>query len=102
MKHTRFLACAVAFVAIALPPFFAAQDGSHAAAPSATGKRQHAPQPPAAPEEGQKIFQQNCSRCHAAPEGFSPRITGTIVRHMRVRANLSEHDERELLHFLNP
>ena len=52
--------------------------------------------------EGQRIFQQNCARCHAAPEGFSPSISGTIVRHMRVRASLSQHDEQELLHFLNP
>jgi cytochrome c5 len=52
--------------------------------------------------EGQRIFEQNCSRCHNAPEGFSSRISGTIVRHMRVRASLSRHDEEELLHFLNP
>jgi cytochrome c5 len=53
-------------------------------------------------DEGQRVFAENCSRCHNAPEGFSPRISGTIVRHMRVRANLSEHDEQVLLHFLNP
>jgi hypothetical protein len=53
-------------------------------------------------DEGERIFQQNCSRCHNAPEGFSPRISGTIVRHMRVRASLSKHDEEELLHFFNP
>lgn len=53
-------------------------------------------------DEGERVFQQNCSRCHAAPEGFSPRISGTVVRHMRVRASLSKHDEQELLRFLNP
>jgi cytochrome c5 len=53
-------------------------------------------------DEGQRVFEQNCSRCHNAPEGFSPRISGTIVRHMRVRANLSEHDEQLLLKFFNP
>lgn len=52
--------------------------------------------------EGERIFAQNCSRCHATPEGFSPRISGTIVRHMRVRASLSQHDEEELLRFFNP
>lgn len=52
--------------------------------------------------EGQRIFTQNCSRCHDAPEGFSDRISGTIVRHMRVRASLSAHDEQELLRFFNP
>jgi len=53
-------------------------------------------------DEGQRIFAQNCSRCHNAPEGFSPHISGTIARHMRVRANLSQHDEQVLLRFLNP
>lgn len=52
--------------------------------------------------EGQRIFEQNCSRCHNAPEGFSPNISGTIVRHMRVRASLSKHDEEQLLRFFNP
>lgn len=53
-------------------------------------------------DEGQRIFEQNCSRCHNAPEGFSPNISGTIVRHMRIRASLSQHDEQELLRFFNP
>lgn len=59
-------------------------------------------QPKPHESEGQRVFQQNCSRCHNAPEGFSPSVSGTIVRHMRVRASLSKHDEQELLHFLNP
>jgi len=53
-------------------------------------------------DAGDRIFQQHCSRCHNAPEGFSPRISGTIVRHMRVRASLSQHDAEELLRFFNP
>jgi cytochrome c5 len=78
-----------------------AQSGSvapHPAKKSVTATsspKQHA-------DEGERIFQQNCSRCHNAPEGFSPRISGTIVRHMRVRASLSQEDEKLLLHFLNP
>jgi cytochrome c5 len=52
--------------------------------------------------EGDRIFAQNCSRCHNAPDGFSPRISGTVVRHMRVRAGLSQHDAEELLRFFNP
>jgi mono/diheme cytochrome c family protein len=52
--------------------------------------------------EGAKKFEENCSRCHNAPEGFSPRISGTIVRHMRVRASLSKKDAEAILKFLNP
>lgn len=53
-------------------------------------------------DRGQRAFDANCSRCHNAPETLNPRITGTIVRHMRVRANLSAQDEKDILHFLNP
>lgn len=52
--------------------------------------------------EGQRVFAENCSRCHNAPQDFSPRIASTISRHMRVRANLSAEEERALLRFLNP
>ena len=52
--------------------------------------------------DGQKVFEQNCSRCHNAPQGFSPSISGTVVRHMRVRAGLSKEDEQAILRFLNP
>lgn len=54
------------------------------------------------PSNGQRVFEQNCSRCHADPDGFSPRISGTVARHMRVRASLSKKDEQDLLRFLNP
>lgn len=57
---------------------------------------------PRSVDEGQRVFELHCSRCHTAPEGFSPRISGTIVRHMRVRASLSRYEERALLRFFNP
>lgn len=52
--------------------------------------------------DGETIFKENCSRCHNAPEQLSPRISGSIVRHMRVRASLSEEDAKAVLKFLNP
>jgi mono/diheme cytochrome c family protein len=73
------------------------------------GLGQDAPKPKAkvataalAPAEGDRLFQEHCARCHNAPEGFSSRISGTIVKHMRVRAGLSEHDAKELFRFFNP
>jgi cytochrome c5 len=51
---------------------------------------------------GEKKFAQNCSRCHKAPESFPPSTSGTILKHMRVRASLSQEDERDILRFLNP
>jgi len=51
---------------------------------------------------GQRKFDANCGRCHSFPQQLSPSITGTVVRHMRVRANLSAEDEKDILRFLAP
>lgn len=51
---------------------------------------------------GERAFQANCGRCHNPPEQLSPRITGTVLRHMRVRALLSPQDERDILKYLAP
>jgi cytochrome c5 len=55
-----------------------------------------------AQDPGERKFQANCNRCHNAPEQISPRIAGTVVRHMRVRASLSAEDERDILRYLAP
>ena len=77
--------------------------GRQSSAPSQPVK-QAAAQKHASPDqdEGQQVFEEHCSRCHTAPDGFSPRISGTVVRHMRVRASLSRKEEEELLRFFNP
>jgi cytochrome c5 len=80
------------------------QTGNTNAAP-ANGAQQQAkssPAPAVHQRDGEQVFAQNCSRCHTAPQGFSSRISGTITRHMRVRAGLSKEDEQALLRFLNP
>ena len=51
---------------------------------------------------GQSKFDANCGRCHSFPQQLSPSITGTVVRHMRVRANLSAQDEKDILKYLAP
>jgi hypothetical protein len=90
----------IALTAAPLLPPAMAQD--HPPATPANKKPAVAQASPQQEDEGERIFKQNCSRCHNEPEGFSPRISGTIVRHMRVRASLSKHDEEQLLHFFNP
>ena len=50
--------------------------------------------------EGEKSFHANCGRCHAAPPKFSPRMTATIIRHMRVRATITEQEMRSILHYM--
>jgi hypothetical protein len=68
------------------------------------GGKENKRTPPSAAKQsdGERKFAQNCGRCHNPPEGFSPHISGTIIRHMRVRAALSKQDEEDILHFLNP
>jgi mono/diheme cytochrome c family protein len=68
------------------------------------GKAKPKAAPPASADvaRGQRVFEQNCSRCHNAPASIPPQITGTVLRHMRVRASLSAADERALLQFMNP
>lgn len=78
------------------------QSQSSHASPRTDNKQIGATHDKVVENRGERIFQQNCSRCHTAPDSFSPSISGTIVRHMRVRASLSQRDEQELLRFLNP
>jgi cytochrome c5 len=51
---------------------------------------------------GEQVFSDNCSRCHTPPMAISPRITGTIIMHMRTRARLSQKDQELLLKYLAP
>jgi len=53
-------------------------------------------------DQGERKFRENCNRCHKAPDELSPRITGTVLLHMRVRASLSAADEKAILHYLAP
>jgi cytochrome c5 len=50
--------------------------------------------------EGEKRFRANCGRCHAAPHRFPPRMMSTIVRHMRVRAAITDADMQFVLYYM--
>lgn len=99
--NSKHLIVAFAFLAPVAP---LAQTSSQNQPPATQQSKNRAAAPATKQQEteGTRIFQQNCSRCHNSPDGFSSRISGTIVRHMRVRASLSKHDEEELLRFFNP
>jgi len=51
--------------------------------------------------EGEKRFKSNCGRCHSAPQKFSPRMMATVMRHMRVKASLTEEDTKLILRYLS-
>lgn len=50
--------------------------------------------------EGEKRFRANCGRCHMAPPKFPPRAMATILRHMRVRALITDEDRRLILRYM--
>jgi cytochrome c5 len=87
--------------AVAILPLCAQPRASKAGAQAPPAQANHASSP-ADSSPGERVFKQDCSRCHDAPQSFSPQISNAIVRHMRVRASLRQHDERQILHFLNP
>ena len=50
--------------------------------------------------DGEQRFRTNCGRCHAAPQKFPPRMMATILRHMRVRATITDEDMRRILYYM--
>jgi cytochrome c5 len=79
-----------------------AQNNAAAATKTQTRRARPATGGAAAASAGEMKFRQNCSRCHNAPQELSPRISGTVVQHMRVRASLSEADAQAILLYLAP
>jgi len=50
--------------------------------------------------EGEKRFRTNCGRCHMPPHKFPPRVIATAIRHMRVRAMITDEDMRLILKYM--
>jgi mono/diheme cytochrome c family protein len=50
--------------------------------------------------EGEKRFRTNCGRCHVAPHKFPPRVMATAIRHMRIRAMITDEDMRLILRYM--
>jgi cytochrome c5 len=50
--------------------------------------------------QGEQRFRTNCGRCHAAPQKFPPRMMKTVLRHMRVRATITDEDMRLVLFYM--
>jgi cytochrome c5 len=50
--------------------------------------------------EGEKRYRANCGRCHQPPHKFPPRAMAMAIRHMRVRAMLTEDDMKYVLYYM--
>jgi hypothetical protein len=79
---------------------------AHAAAPS--GKKDattpvvtHSYDADAMRVQGEQRYRANCGRCHAAPQKFPPRMMATVLRHMRVRATITDEDMRLVLFYMS-
>ena len=51
-------------------------------------------------EHGEQAYKSNCTRCHTAPPALSPRQANTVMRHMRVKANLPARDAEAIYQYL--
>lgn len=73
---------------------------SHGEANSAKAGASVRNKPAAERIEGEKRFRANCGRCHQSPHKFPPREMATIIRHMRVRATITDEDMRLILQYM--
>jgi cytochrome c5 len=107
----RRIALPFVFFAAAMAISLAARAQEHSAAnsnpPPASSTvevkgKSHAPiGPEFSPRiEGERRFRQNCGRCHLAPQKYPPRMMATILRHMRVRATITDEDARVILRYM--
>jgi len=51
--------------------------------------------------QGELRYRANCGRCHAAPRKFPPRMMATVLRHMRVRATITDEDMKLVLFYMS-
>jgi mono/diheme cytochrome c family protein len=92
----RFPALVLALV-LALTSFAASSNKKEAAAVSPVVRATDADTMRA---QGEQRFRANCGRCHAAPQKFPPRAMATVLRHMRVRATITDEDMRLVLFYI--
>jgi len=53
-----------------------------------------------ATDYGEQAYKSNCTRCHTAPPALSPRQANTVLRHMRIKANLPARDAEAIYQYL--
>ncbi|MGH9644939.1 MAG: hypothetical protein ACRD3Q_21260 [Terriglobales bacterium] len=50
--------------------------------------------------EGEKRYRANCGRCHQPPHKFPASAMAMAIRHMRVRAMLTDEDMKYVLYYM--
>jgi cytochrome c5 len=101
MKNQTAIFVALCFLAAALlSAKAAAQNGPAAPAANSSSATRSTGDTRALLIEGEQRFRANCGRCHNAPHKFPPRMMATIVRHMRVRAMITDEDMKLILRYM--
>lgn len=101
--RTYRVAAAICVISIGLGLAARAQDPSKASTSSRDVTSAHSDREPNQEfslGEGERRFRQNCGRCHVAPDKFPPRVMATVLRHMRVRATLTDRDAKLILWYM--
>jgi mono/diheme cytochrome c family protein len=102
-RHRVFLAPLLLAVGVSLLAGYAGAQGQSKPTPAEVPAAASAIRQPSDEDlriEGEKRFHTNCGRCHQSPHKFPPRMMATIVRHMRVRATITDEDMRLILRYM--
>lgn len=99
IKSIHLFAIATIAAAVVVIAFPAAGQTS---APTSKTESETTTSVKAEPLSGAQLWTMNCSRCHMArnPGEFTAAQWRTIIRHMRIRANLPASQVRELQKYL--
>lgn len=117
MKKTWILICCLGIAALLVRSTIAQEQtksektSSGASVPSPTAPATHDVAAPQAGRdvassermarlEGEKRFRTNCGRCHQPPHKFPPRVMAMAIRHMRVRAMITDQDMKLILRYM--
>jgi cytochrome c5 len=97
-----FLALAFASLVVACLTFalLAQAEAPSGRKESSTAPVVHADEAASMRIQGEQRYRANCGRCHAAPQKFPPRMMATVLRHMRVRATITDEDMRLVLFYM--
>ena len=102
MKKYRLIVC-LAFLTLSVGLAIAAtpgQQSQQSEKPSTSASATHGGKPAAQKLNADQLYKINCTRCHSEVPKMDARQTATIMRHMRVRANIPQNDAEAILEYL--
>ncbi len=98
-RNSMKTACCVAISILALLTFLCAEKSPNAKEVGVTTVA-HPIDAGAMRVQGEQRYRANCGRCHATPQKFPPRMMATVLRHMRVRATITDEDMKLVLFYM--